>query len=198
MDVKLFTAYLSDFFDAYDKQSEKILNNQLAFGAWFDYLSENLSEEDLKPALQNALVRYEFLPSPKQVVEAFKGSREVFALEEWQTCLEVAKRGRTENVLLTPQGEKALGAIGGFQRLGQECSNNLSSFVRKDFINYWLLYERAIRSGSVSPPPPKLTASPPDPPPKEEYKPWDKETKQKWRKAMEVLKKRQQEMRGEE
>lgn len=199
MDRNEFTAYLGDFLDAYDKQSDKILGNSLAFGAWYEYLSVNLSEEELKPALQNALIHFEFLPSPKQVVEAFKGSREVFAIEEWQTCLQAAKTGHTANVLLTPQGEKALSAIGGFQRLSQEASSTLSNFVRKDFIHYWLLYERAIQAGRISPPPPKLSPAPTDPPnPEEEFKPWDKETKDKWRKAMDIFKKRQQEMRGNE
>lgn len=156
MDRNQFTAYLGDFIDAYDKQSGKILGNSLAFGAWYQYLSANLSEEELKPALQNALICFEFLPSPKQVVEAFKGTKEAIALEEFQDCLEASKNGNYQNLLLSPQGEKALRSVGGLSRLGREETENLYRFVQKDFVRLWQVYERALISRAIASPPPKL------------------------------------------
>jgi hypothetical protein len=197
LEIKQFTAYLGDFIDAYDKQSEKILGNSLAFGAWYEYLSRTLSEEELKPALQNALISFEFLPSPKQVIEAFKGSREVIAIEEWQACLNASKTGQTANVLLSPQGEKALASIGGFPRLATEESSKLHSFVSKEFIFRWVQYERAINAGVISPPPPKLPPALHEEKPTEEHQPWSEEAKEKWREAMDVLKKRQQDLKGD-
>jgi hypothetical protein len=156
MDVNEFSAYLGDFLDAYDKQSEKILGNFLAFGAWYEYLSANLADSELKSALQNALIVFEFLPSPKQVVEAFKGTKEAIALEEFQDCLDASKSGNSENLLLSPQGEKALRSVGGLSRLAREETENLYRFVQKDFVRLWQTYERALISGAIAPPPPKL------------------------------------------
>ncbi|MEG3437683.1 hypothetical protein V0288_11185 [Pannus brasiliensis CCIBt3594] len=174
LDQANFLAYLGDFLDAYDKQSDKILGNSLAFAAWYEYLSANLSESELKPALQCALVHFEFLPSPKQVVEAFKGSREVLAWEEWQKCVNASKSRNTDDILLSLQGDKALASIGGFPRLASEDPNKLHSFVSKEFVSRWVMYERAIAAKVVEPPAPKLKAAIEEPK-TEEWKPWTSE-----------------------
>jgi hypothetical protein len=180
---QLFVAAMGDFFDSYGAKFNPE-SNPLAYSAWYDYLSENLEESELIPALRTALVQFEFRPSPKQVIEAFKGSREVFALEEWQICLNASKTGQIDHVLLSPQGEKALTSIGGFSRLAIEEPSKLHSFVSKEFVSRWLMYERALISGAIAPPPKMLKPEQAKEATKEEFVPASKESikefKEKW------------------
>lgn len=152
---ELFIAAMGDFFDSYGAKFSPE-TNALAYSAWYEYLSQNLNRNELLAALKNALIQFEFRPSPKQVVEAFKGSKEAIALEEFQDCLEASKNGNSENLLLSPQGEKALRSVGGLSRLAREETENLYRFVQKDFVRLWQVYERALISGAIASPPPKL------------------------------------------
>lgn len=154
----LFDNAITDFLAFYNRSIE---NNVLASNAWYEGLSRHLTDDELIPALKKAMFRYEFCPSPEKVIETFKGSFELIALEEWLTCLELAKNGNSaKDLTLSPQGEKALRAIGGFSRFKEEEAKTLRNFVQREFIARWKEYEAAINAGVVEAPKKMLKAAP--------------------------------------
>lgn len=157
LNEELFKSAIANFASYYGKN---IVDNQLAYRAWYKHLSKHLNDKELNGALEIAIQEFEFFPSPQKVVEAAFGSQEVLAYEEWSLCVtEATYNGNLGKTLLSPQGEKALYSLGGMEKIKNADEKELT-FLAKDFVRRWVMYARAIAAGLVEPPLPKLQAAP--------------------------------------
>lgn len=173
LDVELFETAIAEFMSYYKRD---LTQNTLAYQSWYSYLSKNLKDFELIPALELAIQTFEYLPPPRKLVETFKGAYDVIAYEEWSRVLLEASNGNSgENLILSPQGEKALRSLGGFKRLALEETMTLHNFVAKEFVNRWIGYKNAIDVGAIAPPEPMLNAGKDEPLLTLEEKPMTKE-----------------------
>lgn len=173
LNPELFETAITDFMTYYGRD---LTQNTLAYQAWYSYLSQNLKDFELVPALELAIQTFEYMPPPKKLIEAFKGSFEVIALEEWTKLVKWASMGKSEkDLLLSPQGEKALRSLGGFKRICEEDSSQLHNFVSKDFVKRWIGYKNAIDTGAIAAPEPMLNAGANEPQHQKENQPITKE-----------------------
>jgi hypothetical protein len=157
LNQQLFMQAMEQFMAYYGKS---LIENKLAYQAWYKYLSKHLTDEDFVRALEIAIEKFEFMPSPEKLVEAVKGSQEALAYEEWNLCTHAVKIGSAENLLLSAQAEKALSCVGGFHYLTTIETQKLHGQTAKDFVRLWVQYKSAIASGAVSAPSAKLKAVP--------------------------------------
>ncbi|MGL5879185.1 MAG: hypothetical protein ACRC2V_15615 [Xenococcaceae cyanobacterium] len=163
LNQSLFMDAMEDFMAYYGKS---LVENKLAYQAWYKYLSKHLTDDNLVSALEVAIEKFEFMPSPQKLIEAIKGSQETLAYEEWSKCVHAATRNDAENLVLSSHAEKALSSMGGIKRLKEVEVEKLHGILAKDFVNRWLQYKSAIASGLVDAPAPQLKAVPDLPKPR--------------------------------
>lgn len=104
---------------------------------WKEYLDSQLTTEQFQQAIKITILESRFFPTAKELVEAVKGSGEVQAREEWNTCIKAAARADNRMVAnLSEQGKFALQSIGGLNKVGQTREEELG-WVKKEFVAAW-------------------------------------------------------------
>lgn len=156
LSIEEFEPIIYNFTSYYGKD---LTENPFALSVWYEHLTQSLQSDELIPALRQALAVCEFCPSPQKVIELFTGGDEAIAIDEWNKILTALNRNQLGELQLSPQGEKAFTSIGGSKRLEQAESETTHGFIRKDFVNYWLKFKRAIASGKITPPPLPLNSA---------------------------------------
>lgn len=178
----IFTDCIGQLFSYYNKS--EIQKSPLAMATWRKILNANLDDTQLITACQRCFAKYAFLPPIEKFVELITGDDEIPALEDWQTILNYVrqngamyqmsnaiqvqngerKKQSLPDLLLSPQAEKALLMIGGIGKVIKPSEDpkyddlNLKE-LKKQFIDLWSKYKRAIALGQVEPPPKMIKAS---------------------------------------
>ena len=166
---EVFSDCMSQLFKYYGKSDD--LKSSLVMSAWFDKINAFLDNKQLINATKRSFQKYAFRPSVDQFVELITGDDEIPALEDWQTILNYVREnaalynmGKAPALILScPQADKALLMVGGIGKVIKPSEDpkyddlNLKE-LKKQFIDLWSKYKRAIALGQVEPPPKMIKA----------------------------------------
>ncbi|MBD6621029.1 hypothetical protein FNW02_36230 [Komarekiella sp. 'clone 1'] len=89
-------------------------------GIWFEYLSDELMNEEFLTAVKNALLHSRFMPTAGELVGFIHGSKESKALMEWQVILKASTNCQDSSGIayISTRARVALQAIGGLRTVG--------------------------------------------------------------------------------
>ena len=91
---------------------------------WKDELDDHLADDDFTEAGRQLILSFEqryrgHFPTIKQLLDVINGSKEVKALQEWQSVILAASRGdESQLAYISQRGRVALSAIGGLRVVG--------------------------------------------------------------------------------
>lgn len=106
---------------------------------YYDYLSANLEEAEYLQAIELVVLHHPVrmkLPSPVQIVELIRGSKESKAYQEWQIILKAGGSNDVDQLTyLSTRGHIALSAIGGLSAVAY-CEGSLV-WLQKDFTSVY-------------------------------------------------------------
>lgn len=108
-----------------------------ALGVWYKHLSNKLTTEQFRSAVESVIVSRTFIPTPQELIEEALGDVEVLATEDWDLCLRAAARGDKSMLdLMSAQGHAALRLIGGLSELGRSTEER-HPWIKKEFVAIW-------------------------------------------------------------
>lgn len=105
---------------------------------WYKYLSNKLSLEELKLAIELSIAEDPFLPTPKQLVEKVKGNVELEAEEEFYKLMKEVSGGRKklEDTQLKQTTKEVCQLLGGLAELGRQEEGEVI-WYKKNFISLY-------------------------------------------------------------
>lgn len=120
----------------------KTLANHYAYDAslaitkiYYDYLSANLEEDEYLQAMELAVLHHPVamkLPSPVEIVELIRGSKQAKAYQEWQIIIKASYSNNVDELsALSTRGHIALNAIGGLSAVAYHEGG--LQWLQKDF-----------------------------------------------------------------
>lgn len=109
---------------------------------WYRHLSDKLTTDQFSASVEAAIVTHQFMPTPEELIEIVRGSRETIALEDWEKCRLAASRADYSiGEHLSLSGKFALRTIGGISRLAQS-EESEHKWMRKEFVAAWLAWTK--------------------------------------------------------
>lgn len=139
MDIQVLTRNIQDLqahFTTLQNLSPRTLK------VWCVYLSENLTEEELEQAVDQALVNYgcNYDLSAKSLVDLAKGSERELVLECWARAIDAIAR-RIQVTDLDDASQYAITELGGMSHLSELPIPKLQD-LKFDFQSHWQKYRK--------------------------------------------------------
>jgi hypothetical protein len=153
----------------------KQIQPESALAIWQEYLSDNLTDDELTQSVKQAIIQCRphpsFMPTPKELVAFVNGGKEAQAIREWQDVLSAASGRKEAIAYLSARGKVALNAIGGLNAVSL-AEERLREKMEKNFTT---IYSQCSDKDSHFLP--SASASPRKPERQEEFVPMPEETK---------------------
>ena len=135
---QLFLAKMNLLMEHFDKQLQPEV-----VAMWKEELDESLENDEFVEATRQLVLYFEprfkgHFPTVKALLDTVGGSKEIKALQEWQSVLSAARSNNTEVInSLSWRAKVALQALGGLSIVGQS-DERRTDFLKKDFVNVYL------------------------------------------------------------
>jgi hypothetical protein len=99
---------------------------------YYDTLSAKLTTSEFEAAARHVFDNDQFWPAPARFVDLAHGSSDAQARSEWSALISAAARG--ERARLTPEGEAALMAIGGWHEVAYADTDRKLPRLERSFV----------------------------------------------------------------
>lgn len=147
LNKKIFSAQLNELAAYHNRTMSDFVER-----VWYKHLSKNLTTEQFEQAIEAALVRCEFMPTPEQLCEFGGGGQKPKILAQWERINEGRKSfcfapGDTkgydrhiDSLELDSVALKALRLLGGLSALSNLNDSDIK-WTREKFVEYYQLWE---------------------------------------------------------
>lgn len=134
--------------EVFDEGIENLKNNfpdaiftEFKYDVWLDKLSDELSDEEFKTAIREAIFSFGKCPTGKELVSLVKESERELVSKCWSRCLEaLAKRLSLDD--LDDASLYAIVQLGGMSYLGS-LENTQLHYLNTDFKTHWFAYRKS-------------------------------------------------------
>lgn len=134
--------------EVFDEGIENLKNNfpdaiftEFKYDIWLDKLSDELSDEEFKTAIREAIFNLGKCPTGKELINLVKESERELVSNCWSKCLDaLAKRLSLDN--LDDATQYAIVQLGGMTYLGS-LENTQLHYLNADFKTHWQAYRKS-------------------------------------------------------